>query len=457
MVAAVAMFGRQHFGRRTAILAAAFLCSVEVFVITATWPYADVPTGMFGLLAILALANWQLGQANGQLGQANRQIGQRSGRPWLIASVIFAVFAAHSKLNGLFVYVAVALGIGLGLWWQRRELRKRLLDVALAVVTGLLLASIWTVVENSLSPGSGNAVSQITDAAASFAPIGNDSVATDLLARVVRYFVVIWEMTVIGQQGGLDYDGTISPFFLIVVPLLLILPKKPRVVWALLAAGLVEFGAWLLVPGSYYQNRHLIIAYPIFSLLAAYFISRLPELDHPRFSISGFVRILIVLVFGFQLLFFLGWYQSLDPSAYLLGLQSREGYLSAHLNGGSSPGYFAMMQTMNEQLPEDSIVGVAWPEPRVYYCQNECIRYVFRRTGSAARMSEIARSEGITHLLVSEAGLDYWLEFSEENHSSYQANLAYANALDEFVEEFGVLEHDQDESFYLYRLEMAEE
>ena len=72
-------------------------------------------------------------------------------------------------------------------------------------------------------------------------------------------------------------------------------------------------------------------------------------------------------------------------------------------------------------------------------------------------MNQIARSEGITHVLVSEAGLDYWLEFSEENNSSYQANLAYANALDAFVQEFGVLEHEQDRSFYLYRLELGEE
>ncbi|UCG26223.1 MAG: hypothetical protein JSW55_09650, partial [Chloroflexota bacterium] len=334
MVAAVAMFGQQHFGRRTAILAAAFLCSVEVFVITATWPYADLPTGMFGLLAILALSNWQLGSANRQIGQANRNLGQRSGRAWLIASVIFAVFAAHSKLNGLFVYVALALGIGLGLWWRRHEIRDRLLDIAIAVAVGLPLAVIWTVVENLLKPESDNAVSQIAGAAASFTATGNEPGVTDLLARIGNYLVVIWEMTVIGQQGGLNYDGTISPFFLILIPLLLILPSKHRVVWALLAAGLIVFAAWLLVPAGYYQNRHLIVVYPIFSILAAYFISRLPDLDHPRFSISGFVRILIVLVFGLQLLFFLSWYQSLDPTAYLLGLQSRDHYLSAHLNGG---------------------------------------------------------------------------------------------------------------------------
>jgi len=439
MVAAVAMFARQHFGRRTAILAVAIMCSVEVFVITATWPYADLPTGMFSLLSILALANWQLGQDD--------------GRPWLIASVIFAVFAAHAKLNGLFVYAAVLTGIVLGLWWRRRALRQRITDVVIALVVGLIIASTWTMVENSLKADDTNAVAQIANAAAGVAADGDSFGLSALLRQIANYAVVTWEMTIIGQQGGLRYDGTISPFFLILTPLLLILPKKPRVVWALLIAALVMFGSWLLAPKPYYQNRHLIGAYPLFSILAAYFVSRLPELDLPKFSISGFFRILILLVFGIQLLFFFTWYQSLDPSSYLLGFQSRDQYLSIHLNGGTSPGYYAMMQAIDEQLPEDSYIGVAWPEPRVYYCPRECIRYVFGRTSSTERMVEIARESGISHILVSKKGLQYWLDLNEnEDTGNYEGILAYGDALDSFVEQYGLLELKQSDSFYLYRL-----
>ena len=440
MVTAVAMFSRQFFGRRTAILTAAFLCSVEVFIINATWPYLDVPTGLYALLAILTLVNWQL--------------GQRAGRPWLIISVVFAVFAAHTKLNGLFVYPAIATGIALGLWWQRKKLRSRIVDVGLALVAGVLIASIWTLIENTLRTEASNAVAQISDAA--MATAGNLGGAENLFAKIASYFIVIWEMTIVGQQGGLRYDGTISPFFLILIPLLLFLPRKPRVIWALLVAALVEFVSWLLVPKGYYQNRHLILAYPLFSILAAYFVSRLPELDRKSFSVSGFFKIAIALVLFLQLLSLISWYQALNPAAYLLGLETREQYLSEKLNGGISPGYYTMMQTMNQELPRDSVVGVVWPEPRVYYCQMDCIRYPFPRSAGLEQMTEITRDLDLTHLLISERGLEYWLEYSQDDLSTNQQVADYRSSLDAFVAQFGELEHNQDDSFYLYRLRLID-
>ena len=448
MVAAVALFSRQHFGRRTAILAAAVLCSVEVFLITAAWPYLDVPVGMYGFLSVLALINWQLGRSNSD---QSAPIGQNP-RPWLILAAIFGVTAAHTKLNGLFVYPVLAAGVLLVLYWNRRAWRRILIDVAFALVFALLLAFLWTAVEINLQPGGGADVTQIATSTAEVA--GEFVTSTSGLNKIREYLTVIWEMTIIGQQGGERYDGTISPLFLILVPLLLILPRKPRVIYSLMLAGAIEFLAWLVVPKGYYQSRHLILAYPIFSILAAYFISRLPEFDHERFSISGFFRIVLVLVFALQLLFLLGWLRRYDPTSYLVGVQNRDQYLSRNLNGGTSPGYFRMIQAMNEQLPLESIVGVPWPEPRVYYCQMNCIRYPFPRDATFESMSEIAKEQQLTHLLISEQGLDFWLEFNEGNPAQYQSVSRYGQALQEFVGRFGELELEEEESFYLYRLEL---
>ncbi len=438
MVAAVAMFSRQHFGRRAGLLAAAFLCSVEVFIITATWPYADLPAGFFGSLSVLALVNWQLARS--------------SGRAWLITAAIFAVLAAHSKLNGLFVYPVLLAGIILGLWWQRENLKNRLVDVASALVVGIVLAVIWTFTENALKPETTTAIAQISQSAL----ITAESIAGSrgLFSDLSSYLRVIWEMTIIGQQGGQLYDGSISPFFLIFTPLILFLPGKPRTIWALLLAVLIEFGAWLLVPAGYYQNRHLILVYPFFSILAAYFVYRLPELDHPKFNVSGFVKILIIIVFVFQFLFLLSWYQNLNPAKYLLGLESRDQYLASKLNGGTSPGYYDMMSVMNDSLSPESVVGVAWPEPRVFFCDMNCIQYALPRSGSVEQMAESARANGLTHLLISEKGLNYWLEFREDDASYLQQLENYGNALDEFVGQYGILEHVQDDSYYLYRLQL---
>lgn len=448
MVTAVALFSRQHFGRRTAILASAILCSVEVFIITAAWPYLDVPVGLYGFLSALALINWQLGLS----GSDQTPTESQNPRSWLLLAALFGVMAAHTKINGLFIYPVLGAGVLLALYWNRRAWRRILIDVALALVIALILTVLWTAAENNLTPGGGADVSQIATSTAEVA--GEFATSKAGLNKIREYLIVIWEMTIIGQQGGERYDGAISPFFLILIPLLLILPHKPRVIWSLMLAGSIEFLAWLVVPKGYYQSRHLMLAYPIFSILAAYFISRLPEYDRERFSISGFFRIILVLVFALQLLFLFGWLSRFDPGSYLIGVQDRDQYLSRNLNGGTSPGYYRMMQAMNEQLPPESIVGVPWPEPRVYYCQMNCLRYPFPRNASFEAMDEIARQQGLTHILISEKGLEFWLDFTEGNPDQYRSVDRYARALEEFVGRYGELQIAEEESFYLYRLDV---
>jgi hypothetical protein len=438
VIAAIWVFSRRHFGLRTAILAAAILCSVEVFIIAATWPYVDIAVGMFGLLAVLSVVKWQLGE----------------GRSWLIIAMMLAVFSAHTKLNGLFVYPVVTVGTALGLWWQRDQWRKRLVDVAIALGVAVLISGLWTIAENALRTQSGGDVATIASSAGAVA--GSISASPDIIGRLAGYVTVIWEMTILGQQGGLIYDGTITPFFLILTPFIIILPRKPRVVWALLIAALVEFGAWLLVPQDYYQNRHLIFAYPLFSMLAAYFIMRLPELDRSWFSLSGFFRIILVIVLAIQLIFLLGWFQGINPAAYLLGLQSREQYLARNLDPGISPGYFSVMNFINTQLPDESVVGVLQPEPRIYYCQESCIRFYFPRTATAEEMARIADDSGLTHLLVSANGLEYWLDFNRDNKVEFESWTSFIAEVERFAESYASIEHVQDESFYLYRLQLQE-
>jgi hypothetical protein len=438
VIAAVFIFSRQHFGRRAAILAAAILCSVEVFIIAATWPYVDVAVGMFGLLAVLALIKWQLGGL----------------RQWLIIAMIFAVFSAHTKLNGLFVYPVLIVGTVLGLWWHRNQLRKRLVDVAIAVALAVLITAVWTAAEAALTLRSGSDIATITATAGAVAD--RISASPNLIGRLANYVAVTWEMTILGQQGGLIYDGTITPLFLILTPFLIVLPRKPRVVWALLVAALLEFGAWLLVPQDYYQNRHLIFAYPLFSILAAYFIMRLPELDRPWFSLSGFFRVVLVIVLAIQVIFLLGWLQGINPTAYLLGLQSREQYLERNLDSGISPGYFSVMDYINSQLPDESVVGVIQPEPRTYYCQDVCIRLDFPLTATVEEMARIADENEITHILVSANGLDYWLDFYKDSAGQFDSWSSFIAELGRFTESYAVIEHVQDESFFLYRLQLEE-
>jgi hypothetical protein len=183
---------------------------------------------------------------------------------------------------------------------------------------------------------------------------------------------------------------------------------------------------------------------------------RLPELDRSWFSLSGFFRIILVIVLAIQLIFLLGWFQGINPAAYLLGLQSREQYLARNLDPGISPGYFSVMNFINTQLPDESVVGVLQPEPRIYYCQESCIRFYFPRTATAEEMARIAEDSGLTHLLVSANGLEYWLDFNRDNKVEFESWTSFIAEVERFAESYASIEHVQDESFYLYRLQLEE-
>ncbi len=439
VLAAVWALGRRYFGRRVALLSAAILYSVEVLVLTGVWPYVDLATGLFGLLAVFGLIKWQ---------------AEHEGkRAWLIVSAVMGALAAHTKLNGLFVLPALAVGATIGLWWRRRQARAALVDVALATVAGGLLALLWTLSEKALSSAATTDVARVLDTAASVA--SRTLAPANLWARLGRYLIIPWELTILGRQGTAAFDGAITPLFLILLPLLLFLRRKDRVILTLGIASLIQFVAWLLVPRGYYQSRHLIPVYPLFSLLTAYAIHRLPEFDREWFSLSGFFRLVLIMVLSIQTIILMGWREIYDPLPYLLGMENRTEYLDRHLNSGWSPGYYNAMQVINETLPPDSRVGFAAPESRVYYCQRDYVQSPFPRGATAGEMAAIAEEQGLTHVLVSWGAIEYYLNYDADaaDEAKRQRWLDFSGELARFLAEHTALEYGEQGSFMLYRLE----
>jgi len=442
LVAAVWAWGRRFLGRRAALLAAAILYSIEVLALTAAWPYVDLAVGLFGLLAVLALVKWQ--------------VGDGGGRAWLGVSAVMGVLAAHTKLNGLFVLPAIALGAAVGLWQQRERARAAIADAVTAALAGGLLAALWTLSEKALSAAAQTDVGKVLDKAASVA--AQTLAPESLLTRLAHYLTIPWQLTVLGRQGTTAFDGAITPLFLILLPLLVLLRRKERPILSLALASLVEFVAWLLVPRGSHQSRHLMPTYPLLSLLAAYVVHRLPEFDLKWFSLSGFFRLVLILVLGIQAVTMAAWWEAYDPLPYLLGAESRAGYLSRHLNGGWSPGYYAMMQAIDEMLPADSKVGFVAPESRVYYCPRAYVKFPFQRARTAVEMAAAAQEQGLTHVLVSWQGIAFFLDTHQQegNEKAYQSWLTFSVELERFLDERAVLVHREADSMNLYRLEVKE-
>lgn len=436
MVWGVWVFGNQYFNRRVALLGVTILASVELFIITSSWPYIDAPVSFLATFAMLALARWL--------------ISAGPGATWLLMAAFLSAAAAHTKLNGLFVLPVMAVGVALGLWWHRGQWRERLPGIVAAGLLGLSLMGIWTVAENGLQPQT--PVTTLDRVAGEVNEVVVDTNEKTVWEQLRAYIVVIWEMTILGQQGGLNYDGTITPFFLIFIPPLLLLPRKEKLVVALLVLALTTFLLWLVIPKYYYQTRHLMLAFPLLSLLTAYIIDRLPEFDLPQLSLYRFTKIILVVVFCLQWLALLDWYQIIDPTAYILGFQSREDYLLATLNEGVSPGYYSMILYMNEHLPEESVVGFAYPEPRVYYCEFECIRFPFGFSATVEQMREAMVTQQVEYLLVDTAGIAYFGALYEDDPVQREAWETYQRELNTLLLGQGTLLHQEEDSFALYKM-----
>jgi hypothetical protein len=261
-------------------------------------------------------------------------------------------------------------------------------------------------------------------------------------------------MTILGRQGTTAFDGAITPLFLILLPLLLFLRRKERVVLSLGMVGLIEFAAWALVPRGYHQSRHLIPTFPLFSLLVAYVVCRLPEFDRPWFSLSGFFRLVLILVLGIQTISMATWRETFDSLPYVLGMETRTTYLARHLNSGWSPGYFDMMRVINRTLPHDSTVGFVDPEARVYYCQCAYVKFPFRYARTVEEMAAAAEDQGLTHLLVSWKGIAFFLNEHENagNEEQVWKWSSFSDTLHGFLDEHAALEYQVADSMSLYRV-----
>ena len=435
MLTIVAIWGlaRQHFDRATALLAVVILSAVETFLLTAAWPYADMPTAWFALLATLAFLRWA---------------GHQEPTPsrWLLLSALFAAMTFGSKVNGLFLLPPLLLGSALVLWWQRAHWRVRLLDGALGLLGGGLLWGVWIWLGHWLRPAGGNTISRLSNAL----PAAGDGI--DIADRLLDYLRLPFEMTILGQQGLQIFDGRITPLFLILIPILIFLPRKPRLIQLLLLFAGLELAGWILVPQGYYQTRHLMMAFPLFSLLAAYTLSRMPELDTPWFTLSGFWRVIMVLVLAIQAIFYLDWLTFYDPLPYVLGYQSRDSFLAQNLNGGTANGYYEMILAIHDLVEPEAVVGFARPEPRTFYCHPiRCQRLDLPLSGADAVTGFLEESEQFDYLLVSWAGIDYFQAFYAEEPARQIGWQELETALAAYLEKRGELIHTEG-GFSLYRL-----
>jgi hypothetical protein len=162
---------------------------------------------------------------------------------------------------------------------------------------------------------------------------------------------------------------------------------------------------------SLWQSRLLLPCFAALAPATGWLWTELPRFDRPRFSVSGFARLAVGLTLLLTLIDATLLTLQIDPLPYLIGAETREAYLTRRLGA-----HYAAMGRINTELPADATVVFLW-EPRSYYCQRDCrpdsildaFPHLVHQYRSAGEIARAWQREGVTHVLVHRAGLQFVL------------------------------------------------
>jgi 4-amino-4-deoxy-L-arabinose transferase-like glycosyltransferase len=444
-------------GKRAALAVrvAALYLSIPSLVLVLGWAYVDGALVFYELAALGALLCWWHAKATSRL-------------RWLLLTGTLAGLALDVKYTG--AWALMALGVLVG-WraWRVAGLRAFFWQVGVLVGVALLAGLPW-LLRNLLLTGDPLFPYHVGHVFAQ-GPLWDDGRTLHAVegpgwgwAQAWRVLTLPLEVTIFGTQGSVEFDATLGPLLLLLLPLGLLLrptgeAAKPtraamttrdgvdgwavgRVVGVLLAFAAILWVCWGVELLNVHFARQSRLFFPLFAALtlpAAVVLLRLTsaagvaqvspaqappaqispgEAPSVQISLVQTPPLLARLATGAVLLALLCGLlaQGLTTLgsgnlAYLLGLQSREAYLADHLDP-----YYSAMQEINS-LPPAAHLLFLW-EVRSYYAVHavnadpflDNFDYVYRHCPTPERMLRCFRQAGFTHILLYAQGVELIVE-----------------------------------------------
>ncbi len=409
------LIARKFLRMKSGRLALLFLFSMPMVPTLAGWAYNDLALAFFELAAVYFLVY-------------SFQSSVFSRRA-LVLSGIFAGLAMGLKYTS-----AVAVGtVGvLLLWqlWRRKESpANSLRAVAAFALPALAVGSPWYLKNwlftgNPVYPFLFGGVFWDDFRAAAYAGAGsgigwNWAALASLPVQLT-----------LGVRDANFTDGRTGVLFLALLPPVLMYgifryrkKVQPPALSILLMFALAQFAFWTLGvvwSAGLWQSRLLLPMFVALSPALAWIVDDLAHLDHPQFSLRQFLLLFIAFALTLGVVDQLfanhigsrtGWVYY-RPDRYIGGAESRADYLSRRTGA-----HFRALSRLNRELPADAVVQFLW-EPRTYFCQIDCHpdgildiyghwQYLYGK--DAAAINAALRRDGVTHVLVFSAGLDFLL------------------------------------------------
>jgi hypothetical protein len=424
-------------GTALALRSAALFLSIPSLVLVLGWPYIDGALVYYELAALVALLCWW--QADGQ---------QRIG--WLLLAGMLLGLGLDTKYTAAF---AIGAAGALACWrsWHLGGWRTALWQASLLVGIALLVGSPW-LWRNLLLTGDPLFPYHLGH----LFPAGPqwDDVRTQYalegpgwgLAQSWRLLTLPLEVTLYGTQGSVEFDATLGPLLLLLLPLGVLAwqsksskdtrrakkeetpaPDAPgwserQVVGVLLAFAALLALCWDAELLSVHFARQSRLFFPLFAALTLPAAAAWLRLKRAASVLPGFHRLVsfaVVLVLALGLLSQMAGVLGNGNAPYLLGVQSREAYLHDHLDP-----YYSAIQAVNA-LPASAQVLSLW-EVRSYYASKiihadpflDNFNYYYRHAPSAQRLAQTLHQAGFSYVLFYAQGLQLVLDErpGEESH-----------------------------------------
>lgn len=390
LIGMILSFARRFLPARSGLISVGTLFTMPVIPIWAGIANVDIAVAALEFAAIYSAILWM----------TDRRV------QWIILSGLFSGVSLGSKYSAFATVLVVSIFIIYSLVRSRK--REGAIHLFAFILVSALVALPWYL-KNYLWLGDplfpflgGGAEVDALRMSAFLTYVNSFRPAQDLISWLKLPFLLYFQPELFAETA----PGTSWPS-----PVFLAAAFAPAVAKRGFGTKLLAIAGlrYTILSMATLQMRFLLPVFVLLSLSASHSISATAREEGARSILNRFFLIMITGLLVFSLLLQVGLLLRLNPFAPILGLETKDAYLSRLI-----PTYTAMSYA-RENLPERSKL-LTTGDGRTYYCQNRCIdtddqflwSTLLASSETVKDFVRLSQSLGATHLLYSQQDVDFF-------------------------------------------------